>query len=205
MRMSFLPKEEKFFEYFRKQGKILEEAANVLLSIFDDYGHLEEKVKIIQDLEHEGDSVVREAAMRLNRIFVTPMDREDIHELSSVLDDVLDYIRAAALCLTLFDVKEPAEPAKAMAQIIVEATHEINEALVKLEKFQDVTPHSEKVRLLEKKGDQVNRGAIGALFHGGKPVIEIIKWQEIYERLETSLDRCEDVVQILEGIMLKHA
>jgi predicted phosphate transport protein (TIGR00153 family) len=205
MRLSFLPKEEKFFDYFRQQGKILQEAAKVLLDLFDHYEDLENHVKRIQDLEHEGDSVVREVGIRLNRIFVTPMDREDIHELSSVLDDVLDYIRAAALRLVLFNVKEPTEAARKMALIIQEAVQEINLALEKLSRFQDVTPHTEKVRALEKEGDKVNRSAIGSLFHNGLAVIEIIKWQEIYERLETSLDRCEDVAQILEGIMLKHA
>lgn len=209
MRLKLFPREEKFFEFFKRQGKIIEDAAEVLQAIFDDYGSLERHVKRIEDLEHEGDAVVREVAMRLNKIFVTPIDREDIHELSSVLDDVIDYIRAAAMRLILFDVKAPTKPAKELASVILKSAQEINRALENLETFKDVTLYTERIKEYEKLGDRINRGAVGSLFQpaekGALPVIDVIKWQEIYERLETAIDKCEDVAQIIEGITLKHA
>src|SRR5262249_23512092 len=141
---------------------------------------------------------------RMNKIFVTPIDREDIHELSSVLDDVLDYIRAATMRLVLFNVKAATPQAKELASTILKAAKEINQALGKLEDFKDASEHTDKVREYEKIGDQINRAAIGRLFHNTLPVIEVIKWQEIYESLETAIDKCEDVAQIIDGITLKH-
>lgn len=205
MRLKFFPREEKFFEAFLRQGHLIEEAAGVLLSTFKDYSQLEPNIKKIEDLEHQGDEVVREVALRLNKIFVTPIDREDIHELISVLDDVLDYIRAASMRLILFNVKAPTVPARELAAIILKSAAEINEALEKLQHFKSLAVHTDKIRQYEKEGDQINRSAVGSLFHDSIAVLDVVKWQEIYERLETAIDKCEDVAQIIDRISLKHS
>jgi len=180
MRLKFFPREEKFFENFKLQGEIIEKAARILLSIFENYQEVEAGIKKIEDLEHQGDEVIRDIMTRLNKIFVTPIDREDIHELSSVLDDVVDYIRAASMRLSLFNVSAPTKPAKELAEVIIKSAEEMNYALQKLQRFEKVTPHTDKIREYEKLGDQINRSAVGALFHNSIPVIEVIKWQEIY-------------------------
>jgi len=204
MRLKLFPKEEKFFEAFKRQGRAIDEAAKLLLATFDHYDQLEENIKKIEDLEHQGDEVVRETSLRLNKIFVTPLDREDIHELTSVLDDVLDYIRAASMRLSLFNVKAPRDPARELTEVIVRSAEEINQALVKLQRFEKVAIHTDKIREYERLGDRINRSAVGSLFHDAIPVIEVVKWQEIYERLETAIDKCEDVAQIIDAISLKH-
>ncbi len=204
MRLKFFPREEKFFEGFRLQGKIIEEAARILFLIFEQYSQLEASVKAIEDLEHQGDEVVRDISLRLNMIFVTPIDRQDIHELSSVLDDIIDYIRAATMKLALFDVKEPTKPAKELASVILKSAQEINKALNNFEDFRDSSVHTDKIREYEKLGDRINREAVSDLFDGTLPVLDVIRWQEIYESLETAIDRCEDAAQIIDGITLKH-
>lgn len=205
MRFSLLPKEEKFFDYFREQGEIIQKTAEILRDIFVDYKELDEKVKRIQELEHQGDKIVREVALRLNKIFITPIDREDIHQLTSALDDVTDYINGAAVRLVLFKVESSTLPAIQLAETLVEAARHIALALQNLADSKDVTPHTDKVKELERIGDEINRPAIAQLFHDDLPVLEVIKLKEIYERLETALDICEDVAQIIEAIMLKHA
>lgn len=205
MRLKLFPKEDKFFEGFLTQAQIIEEAAQILLSTFEHYEKLPENSKKIEDLEHKGDDVIRDISERMNKIFVTPIDREDIHELTSMLDDVVDYIRAANMRLSLFNVSAPTKPAKELAEIILKSAREIIQALQKLQHFQSVSPHTDKIREYEREGDRVNRSAVGDLFHNSLPVIEVIKWQEIYERLETAIDKCEDVAQIIDGISLKHA
>lgn len=205
MRLKLFPKEEKFFEGFQRQAMLIEEAARVLVGTFEHYDQLVPNMKKIEDLEHQGDEVIREISLRMNKIFVTPIDREDIHELTSMLDDVLDYIRAAGMRLILFNVKAPTAPAKELAEVILKSAEEIILALQKLQRFEKVAPHTDKIREYEKLGDRINRSAVGDLFHNSLPVIEVIKWQEIYERLETAIDKCEDVAQIIDGISLKHA
>lgn len=205
MKLNFLPKEEKFLEGFKEQSNIIFQAATILQEMFQNCQYAAEKIHKIEELEHQGDRIVREVALKLNKSFITPIDREDIHELTSVLDDVLDYIKSGAVRLSLFKIAECNKPAAALAELIWKASGEMRQAIEMLCEFKDVRPHVEKVKEYEREGDDLNRVAISELFQDTRPVLEIIKWKEIYERLETALDKCEDVVQIIEGIMLKHA
>jgi len=205
MKLKFFPREEKFFEDFSRQGKIIEEAARILLSTFNDYGNLPQYVEKIEALEHQGDEIVHETANRMNKIFVTPIDREDIHELCTALDDVLDYIWSATTRLVLFDVKKPAEPAVQLAAVILQSAETINKALSNLQHFKSVQYYTDQIREYEKTGDHINRDAMGELFKGELPVIDVIRWQEIYEHLEAAIDRCEDIARIIDGISLKHS
>lgn len=205
MKINFLPKEEKFFDGFKHQSEIILQAATILLDMFSNCQYAEEKIHEIEDLEQKGDLIVREVALKLNKSFITPIDREDIHELTSMLDDVLDYIKSGAVRLSLFKIKECNPTAAQLAELIFKSAGAIKLAIEMLCEFKDVKPHVEMVKQFERQGDHVNRTAIAELFQDTRPVLEIIKWKEIYERLETALDKCEDVVQIIEGIMLKHA
>lgn len=205
MRIKFFPREEKFFDDFVRQGRLINEAARILLATFNDYSNLPSYVQQIEDLEHRGDELIREISNRLNKIFVTPIDREDIHELSTALDDVLDFMWAAVTRLVLFDVKKPAEPAVKLAAILLEATESLNKALENLQNFRSVQTYTGEIRVFEKSGDRINRDAMAALFDGSIPVIDVIRWQEIYERLEAAIDRCADIGRILDGISVKHS
>ncbi len=205
MPFRFFRKEKSFYESFRSQARILQEAALSLRRLLEEYQNIETQVKHIEDLEHDGDAIVREVALQLYKTFVTPIDREDIHELASTMDDVLDYIRAAAVRLVLFRVKAPRPPAHTLADLLVKGTGEIRKAVDAMENGDDVSLHTNQIRACEKEGDQVNREAVAALFREKIPEIEVIQWMAIYDRLETALDRCEDVAQIVEGVMIKHA
>ncbi|MBI2264562.1 MAG: DUF47 domain-containing protein [Armatimonadetes bacterium] len=207
MKLNLLPKEEKFFDYFKKHGEIIHDAVLILKKLLETCTYPADQIQRIEDLEQEGDDIVREVALRLNKTFITPIDREDIHELTSDLDDVLDYVKSAAIRLSLFHVpdNECNLPAQELAGILVRAAEEIKTALKVLSDFKDVTPHTDLIKRLEREGDDVHHKALGDLFSDSRPVLEIIKWKEIYERLETALDRCEDVAQVIESVMLKHA
>jgi len=204
MAFKFFPKEESFYEAFNRQAKILEEAAFALRRLLEEYQNIESQVKNIEDLERKGDTIVRDVSLRLYKVFVTPIDREDIHELVGGLDDVLDYIRAAAVRLLLFGVKGPRPPAHSFATLLVKATAEITKAIDAMEHHRDVTIHTSIIKSYEKEGDRVNRDAISGLFHEKIPELEIIQWMAVYDRLETALDCCQDVAQIIEGVMLKN-
>lgn len=205
MRLNFLPKEEKFFDGFKHQSEIILEASTILLEMFRNCQYAEEKIHKIEELEHKGDLIVREVALKLYKSFITPIDREDIHELTSMLDDVLDYIKSSATRLSLFKIKECNATAASLAELIWKSAGEMKLAIDMLCDFKEIRPHIEAIKQYERQGDDLNRAAIAELFQDTRPVLEIIKWKEIYERLETALDKCEDVAQIIEGIMLKHA
>lgn len=205
MRLKFFPREEKFFEDFSRQGRLIEEAARTLKSMFNDFDTLSSSVPKIEDLEHQGDEIVRESSNRLNTIFVTPIDREDILELSTALDDVLDYLWAATTRLVLFNVQKPVEPAEKLSAVLVNCAEALTKALENFRHSKSVQEYTDQIRLYEREGDQINRAAMGALFNGSIPVIDVIRWQEIYERLESAIDRCADIARILDGISLKHS
>lgn len=205
MRLRFFPKEEKFFDDFSRQGRLIEEAAKLLLATFNDYANLQSYVQKMEALEHQGDEIIHEISNRLNTIFVTPIDREDIYELSTALDDVLDYLWAAITRLVLFNVKKPVEPAEKLSAVLLHCSETLNKALQNFRNSKSVQEYTDLIRSLERNGDQINRRAMGALFTGSTPVIDVIRWQEIYERLEAAIDRCADIARILDGISLKHS
>lgn len=205
MKFRFFPKEESFYKDFHAHSSILQETSLALKKLFEEYQNVKAQVNHIEDLEHHGDVIVRDVAHRLYRTFITPIDREDIHQLTAAMDDVLDHIQAAAVRLFLMGIKAPRPPAHALADLLVKATAEIARSITAMEKNEDVTLYTKQIRLHEKEGDRVNREAVAVLFREEIPEIEVIQWMAIYHWLETALDRCEDVAQIIEGVMLKHA
>ncbi|MEK7770924.1 MAG: DUF47 family protein [candidate division NC10 bacterium] len=201
-----LPREEKFFDLFEQQGSNIVAAARVLEELTLDYAEAKAKAQQIKDLEHAGDTLTHELVRRLNTTFITPIDREDIYALSSRLDDVLDLIDAVADRLLLYKIAAPTEACVSMAKIIVQAAEETDRAVHCLRTLSPLYhKHCIEVNRLENEADRLLRDELAALFDGQTDAIEVIKWKELYETLESVTDRCEDVVNVIEGIVLKMA
>lgn len=200
-----LPHERSFFDRFTEVTDNLQEAARALADLSNDYTHVEEKVKQIKDLEHKGDDLTHRLMMKLNQTFITPFDREDIHSLISKLDDVLDMMDAVTTRLALYKIKTLRPGVKELAGILVRATHEIHEAVSHLETHDGVLDRCIEINSLENEADSVVRSSIAKLFEEETDPIMIIKWKEILEVLEIAADKCEDVANILETVVLKNA
>ncbi|MDO8476569.1 MAG: DUF47 family protein [Candidatus Rokubacteria bacterium] len=201
-----LPRDENFFDLFEQQAGHIVSASRVLEELTLDYPSAQAKVQQIRDLEHAGDAVTHEVVRRLNTTFVTPIDREDIYALASRLDDVLDLIDAVADRLLLYKIKNPTDGCLAMAKIIVKTAEETDRAVRCLRTLSPLyQKHSIEVNRLENEADRLLRDELAALFEGGTDAIEVIKWKELYETMEAVTDRCEDVLNVIEGITLKMA
>ena len=201
-----LPRDENFFDLFEQQAGHIVSASRVLEELTLDYPSAQAKVQQIRDLEHAGDTVTHEVVRRLNTTFVTPIDREDIYALASRLDDVLDLIDAVADRLLIYKIKNPTDGCLAMAKIIVKTAEETDRAVRCLRTLSPLyQKHSIEVNRLENEADRLLRDELAALFEGGTDAIEVIKWKELYETMEAVTDRCEDVLNVIEGITLKMA
>src|SRR3989337_2680532 len=174
-----IPREEKFFEFFKEAASNILDGAKVLVQMMDEQGgDLQEHWKQLEDFEHEGDKITHQIIRKLNRTFITPIDREDIHSLTVALDDVMDLIEAVAARMSLYKIKQPTEEARKLAQVILKS------AVSNLERMDDVMEHCIEINRLENVADDICREAIAALFEKGNDPIEVIKWKEIYETLE---------------------
>jgi len=200
-----LPRERSFFAQFTEVTANIQSAARALQDIFADYRDLQTKVARVKEHEHRGDQLTHEIFTRLNQTFITPFDREDIHQLTSKLDDVLDLIDAAATRLVIYKVDKVRPGAAELADILVRATTEIHAAVSRLEKHDGILDHCITINSLENEGDRAVRAAIADLFEHEKDPVELIKWKEILEVLEIATDKCEDVANVLETVVLKSA
>lgn len=208
MGLRLIPREEKFFDMFRDQAATVVVGARLLKDLLDDYTDVEQKRMKIEKVESEGDEIAHKIMEKLNTTFITPMDREDIHALTSALDDILDYINATAQRLQLYRVKEITEDAKALANVILRAAEETEALTDNMENLKDVKHLKQRwieVNRLENEGDLISRNAIAGLFDTQQDPIEVIKWKELYEHLETAIDKCEDAANIVESVVLKNA
>lgn len=203
--MSFrlLPKDVRFFDLFTADGENLQAAAWKLRDMLESYDRLDDRVTEIQALEKRGDEIDREINQRLEDAFVTPFDREDIHELTVRLDDVVDYIQAVGESLSIYDVKAPTEDCRRLAQILAAQGAELAKALGKLNKMKDIGEHLAKVHELEHEADGVSRAAIGKLFRDSTDALEVIKWRELYLALENAIDAGEDAAEAIERMIHK--
>jgi predicted phosphate transport protein (TIGR00153 family) len=205
MPITLLRRERRFYELFDEQASTVLAASIALRVAFDDIeGMAAHQVKI-KDLEHAGDDLTHEIVRLLNRTFITPFEREDIYALSSGLDDVLDYVDEIAETIILYGITQISPAAKSMASLIVEAVTQLQAAVAKLESKSGISEHGIEVHRIENVGDTESRHAIGELFSGGHDAISIIKLKDFYTLLEDSLDRCEDVANVIEGIIIKNA
>ena len=202
------PKNDKFFDYFIEYGEIIFEASEVLKSLTSDLIDIEVKFSVIEEIEHKGDRLLHDIMESLNKTFITPIDREDIYEIAKALDDVVDLIEATASRYVMFNVTETKEHAKGLAEIIFQCCKEmikLMKALKTMKKTQNLSASIIEINRLEDQGDNDFKAAVRALFTSDIPTIEVIKWREIYEFYEQTLDACEDVADIVEGIVMKHA
>jgi predicted phosphate transport protein (TIGR00153 family) len=200
-----IPRETKFFELLAELSTAMNEGARLLRSILEDPHDLESRVDQMQAIEHRGDKATHAIITKLNQTFITPFDREDIHRLASSLDDVLDFMNAAATRLVMYKILHPPVASADLAGIIVLQTEELARGVSLLEKSDGVMKHCEEVNRLEDEADHVSRKAIAALFDEEKDPIQLIKMKELYEVLEVATDKAEDAANVLEAIVLKSA
>ena len=208
MGLRLIPREEAFFDFFNAQASNVVEGAKLLADFLEDYTNIDQKRMKIEKCENHGDEIAHKIMEKLNTTFITPMDREDIHALTSALDDILDFINSVAQRMHLYDVREITDDAKALSNIIVRASEETESLVNNMEKFKDIKNLKARwieVNRLENEGDKVSRNAIAGLFKNEINPIEVIKWKELYEHLETAIDKCEDAANIVESVVLKNA
>jgi len=179
-------------------------SARLLDQLFAEPHRLAELVTSIKQIEHEADTITHDVISRINRTFVTPIDREDIHLLASRLDDVIDQIDGTARRALMFRINEVREPATRMTRILIRAGEAIEGAVTNVKKTSVVVQHSVKVKQLEEEGDAVYHAAVGGLFEGTPDPLQVMKWKELYDTLERALDQCEDVANTIESIALKN-
>jgi uncharacterized protein len=203
---NLIPREVRFFDLFERQSEYIIQASGLIHEMTHNFADARAKAHAIKEVEHQGDLVTHEVVKRLNTTFITPLDREDIHDLATRLDDVLDYIEAAAERLVVYRIKEPTSACRAMADVIVSQTHAMDRAIRCLRTMDPgFHEHAVEVNRLENAADTLLRDSLAAMFDEQPDPIEIIKWKEIYETMETVTDRCEDVANVIEGIILKMA
>ncbi len=206
MRLPFIPREEKFFDLFVEDAQNVLAGARLLEEFFRSYDQRERLASQLRDLERRGDGLSHDIGTKLENTFVTPFDREDIHQLISRLDDVLDFIEEVADTCILYKIEAPTPTAHDQAEIIVKQCEELVRALEKLKGFKGVSPHWIEIHRLENDGDRLVRKAIADLFtDDGPDPIEIIKWKDLYSLLEDTIDSCEDTANVIERIVVKHA
>ena len=200
-----IPRDEKFFDLFDEIASRLLKAAKLQTQLFSDPSRIAEQVTAIKAVEHEADVLTHTVITRLNKSFVTPFDREDIHELASRLDDVVDLIDGTARRAVMFRITTVREPARLLADVIVRAATSLEAAVIAIKKPKVVIERGQEVKALEEEGDAIYHEAVGKLFDGGEDPIEVMRWKELYDTLERTLDQCEDVANVLESIALKNA
>ncbi len=204
----FFPRDEKFFDLFENAAEKIEEGIDALLNLLDDYTDLAEKVKKIKQLEHEADQITHQTIDKLNRTFITPIDREDIHELITKMDDIMDFVEAASQRLWLYRVQKPTPEIKELTLTLQKAMNVVKQAIKDLRDLKNpqlILKSCIEVNTVENEGDLLLRKAMTSLFDNVPDPVNIIKLKEIYEIVEMAIDRCEDVANIIEGVVLKNA
>ena len=203
-----MPKSDEFFDDFDAQAEVTVRGAKLLLALFEDFTDIERKVAVIKQVEHEGDDIAHRAFERLHKQFITPFDRAEIHRLLGRIDDVLDLTDTTAERLLLYEVGAVPQAAKDLARVLVPATEKMQEAIRLLRDIKNpgqILDACREIKTLEGDADALGRAAIAALFKSGADALSIIKWKEIYDLIETATDRCEDVANVIEGVVLEHA
>ncbi|HEY6874057.1 MAG TPA: DUF47 domain-containing protein [Geobacteraceae bacterium] len=201
-----IPKDEKFFAMFKEMTWNIIEGAELFKEMLDNFEDPVGSQRQIKDIEHKGDSITHDIIKKLNKSFITPLDREDIYALSSALDDVLDLIDASAQRFVMYNVEKPTPEAKELAFIILKSCQTIDKAVSLLgKKMEHIAEYCVEVNSLENEADRVCREAVSRLFDEEKDPIQLIKWKEIYETLERVTDKCEDAANILESVVVKNA
>lgn len=203
--LNLLPREEQYYDLFIQMTRYISEAARELKEMLADKNrHYQEYAQRIKGLEHACDELTHTVAMRLNKSFITPFDREDIFLMSSALDDIVDLIDDAARAIIIFDVQEIPDYARDFASVIERMAEQLQEIVSILQRPKNITQRLVEVHRLENEGDDIYHAAIAELFHDAHDPLTVIKWKEVYEKLEAAIDRCENVANIIESVIIKH-
>jgi predicted phosphate transport protein (TIGR00153 family) len=200
-----IPRDEGFFELFNKLADRMKHAAGLLQSLFGSMDRLAQYVAEIKKTEHEADAVIYEVAKRLDRSFITPLDREDIYRLAQELDTVVDLIDGTARRAAMFHLRDSRPHAIRLAGILNDAVKELEQSVRNIKDRSSVAQHTETIKKFEEAGDTAYAEAVGALFEGNPDPMEVIKWKDVYDTLEHALDTCMSTSIILESISLKHS
>ncbi len=202
---NFLPKEEQYFSLFAQMTSYIYDAAGALVEMLaDKKGDYTSYVSRIKEIEHECDELTHTVSTRLNKSFITPFDREDIYLLSGALDDIVDLIDDAARTMVMYNVHESTAHAIHFADVIQRMAVELHEVIKTLERPSGITPRLVELHRLENEGDETYHTAVAELFHNTTDALTVIKWKDIYEKLEAAVDRCENVANIIESVIIKH-
>ncbi len=209
MPLRLIPREEKFYEFFEAQAAKAVEAAQLFHELAEHWPERShELLKRLQDVEHEADITTHEIYDKLNRTFVTPFDREDIHELACAMDDIVDLIQSMAARMPLYRVSRTDGNLSTLCDILLEAAQTVRKAILEFKdprRHRRLLDHLIEINRLENAGDRALEKALGELFGGTPDPLQVIKWKEIYEGAERAIDKCEDVANILEAILVKNA
>jgi uncharacterized protein len=202
----FAPRDRAYFELFEEAGRNAVRAADLLEQLLVNYPDSRELAGQILECEHEGDRITHDIIDRLNHTFVTPIDREDILALASALDDIVDYTEEVADCLGLYGIEAPMDQAISLARVLSAACREIGEAIPLLRGFKpEISEHTARVNKLENDGDRLTREAVASLFDARIDPMVVIRWKDLFERLEAAIDSTEHVADILYGIVIKNS
>jgi len=204
----FLPRETSFFDFFEQHAALTIEGTKELLSLVTTGANIPTKCRRISDIEHETDTITHRCVEALHRTFITPIDRDSIHRLITRMDDVMDFVEAAAERIDLYEVTVMTPDVRDLADVLHRATLQVEAAMRGLRQMKE--PQSTlklciDINRLENEADAILRRSVARLFKEEKDPITVIKWKEIYENLESATDRCEDVANIIEGVILEHA
>jgi uncharacterized protein Yka (UPF0111/DUF47 family) len=200
-----IPKDEGFFDLFDGLAVRMTRSASLLHQLFSDPGQLDRYVTQIKEIEHEADEITHEIMNRIDRSFVTPLDREDIHLLATRLDNVVDLMDGTARRARMFHIHDRKEPAKELTRVLVAATEQIALGVTSLKDARQVQVIGREVKRLEEEADAIYSDAVGALFEGTPDALEVIKWKELYDNIEHAIDEAEDVLNVLESVSLKNS
>lgn len=208
VKLNMFPTDARFFGLFDQQAELIQKMCLAFKDFLVDHENREAKLQVLTDTEHRGDELFHELSLRLSATFVTPIDREDIHEMGSSMDDVLDLIQGSASRMQLFECGEIKPCLFELADIMVECSDILRQGIQRLPKFQDLSDLRKPLKTLETKGDRINRQAVADLFRNCQTVqdvVDLIKWKEIIENAEDAIDKFEDVFDVIENVVVKHA
>lgn len=203
-----MPKSDEFFDDFDAQCAVTVEGARMLHSLLSDYRDVAARVQALKEVEHKGDEVTHKAFNRLHKQFITPFDRTQIHSLLSRIDDVLDLTNAAAARLHYYEIPASQPDAVELARVLVLCTEKVRDvvaALRLIKRPDQILAGCKEIKKLESQADEALRSGMGRLFKSGADTLTIIKWKEIYDLIETATDKCNDVANVIEGVVLEHS
>ena len=204
----FLPKETSFFDFFEQHAALTVEGTKEFLSLVTTGANIETKAKRVPDIENETDVITHRCVEALHKTFITPIDRDNIHRLITRMDDVMDFVEAAAERIALYELTVMTADVRDLADVLVRAAQQVELAIKGLRNLKDpqsILKQCIDINRLENESDQILRRAVAKLFKEEKDPIMVIKWKEVYENLENAADRCEDVANIIEGVILEHS